>query len=135
MKAIIIGTSFLKEYDTKFGTMYLHKISYDGKEGLYSSKKKEQTYFVLNKECEFTEETIKGKEGKSDWIKVKPIQNNSYSGYGKAVKKEQSKYSGFAMAYAKDLLVAGKIGDLEQMYVVAQNMIDWMVAKDKELEA
>lgn len=135
MKALINGVSWLKEFENKFGKMHLHKISYNGRDALYTSKKKEQTYFILNKECEFTEETIKGKDGKPDWVKVKPIQNNSFSNYGKAVKKEQSKYSGFAMAYAKDLLVAGKIDDLDQMYVVAQNMIDWMVAKDKELEA
>jgi len=136
MKAKIDGVSWLKEYTNTYGTYHLHKISYNGKDALYNSKKKEQTYFIINQECEFTEEIIKGKEGKKDWIKVKPLRAGSgNSNFGRAVKKEQSKYSGFAMAYAKDLLVAGKIETLDQMYVEAQNMIDWMVEQDKALES
>jgi hypothetical protein len=136
MKALIIGASWIKEYESSFGIMHMHRIKYGEKEALYLSKKKEQTYFTPNKECEFTEEIIKGKDGKPDWVKVKPIrQGGGQSNFGRAVKKEQSKYSGFAMAYAKDLFVAGKVESIEQMYAEAQNMIDWMVAQDKALES
>jgi len=134
MKALINGVTYVKEYTTKFGVLHLHKISYNGSVGFYSSKKKDQTYFKLNQECEFTEEKQQGQNG--EYIKVKPISSGgNYSNYSKAVKKEQSKYSGFAMAYAKDLFVAGKVNSLDEMYLEAQNMIDWMVLKDKELES
>ena len=56
MKALILSTEFVKEYESKFGTLYLHKIKYDEKTAFYNSKKKEQTYFIPNKEAEFTEE-------------------------------------------------------------------------------
>ena len=86
--------------------------------------------------AEFTEE----EKGYTDnhgkpatfWV-IKPVTQNRQSNFGKALKKEQSRYSGFAMAYAKDLVVAGKI-TLEQMYAEAQCMMDWMVETDKKLE-
>jgi hypothetical protein len=135
MKALILGASWIKEYESKFGPMHIHKIKYEEKEALYMSKSKDQTYFTPNKEAEFTEETIKGKGDKPDWLKIKPIsQNGGKSNYGRAVKKEQSKYSGFAMSYAKDLVIAKEI-TFEEMYKVAQNMIDWMVAQDKALDS
>jgi hypothetical protein len=108
MRAKIDSVSWLKEYQTNFGTMHLHKISYLGKDGLYSSKNKDQTHFVVGQECEFTEETIKGKEGKSDWIKIKPLkQGGGQSNFGRALKREQSKYSGFSASYVKDMLIHG----------------------------
>ncbi|MCK5605316.1 hypothetical protein KAR91_25715 [Candidatus Pacearchaeota archaeon] len=133
MKAKIISVEFKKEYTTKFGVLYLHKITYgEGDSGFYSSKKKEQTKFVVGQETEFDIEKQMGQNNKS-WDKIKPIMaNQGFSNQGRAQQREQNKYSGFAMAYAKDLVVSGKI-EIEQMYAEAQCMIDWMVLKDKEL--
>ena len=49
------------------------------------------------------------------------------------MKKEQSKYSGFAVAYAKDLVVAGKL-DREELGDYAWILFDLMVEMDKTIE-
>lgn len=132
MKAIIKKVTFTKEYETKFGALFGFKIEYNDKFGYYSAKKKDQTKFIEGKEAEFTEETRTSQNG--EYLVIKPIYNQGQSNYGKALKREQSKYSGFAMAYAKDLVVAGKI-DFDKIYLEATMMFDWMVAKDKELQS
>ena len=133
MKAVIKSTKFIKEYEAKFGILYLHSVKYGDKEGLYSSKSKDQKKFVAGKEAEFTEEEREGKNGKKYFV-IKPSQAGQFSNFNKAVNREQSKYSGFAMSYAKDLLVANKIEGIPQMYLEAQCMMDWMVEQDNILK-
>lgn len=131
MKALITNVTFTKEFETKFGVLYGFKIEYNGKTGFYSSKKREQTKFIKGQESEFEEEIKQGKNG--SYTKIKPMQpQGGFSNFGRAVKKEQSKYSGFAMSYAKDLVCAGAI-KYEQMFSEAQCMMDWMVEQDKQL--
>ena len=132
MKATIKNVTFSKEYQSKHGTLYAFKIQYDDKTAYYSSKSKDQKKFIKGQEAEFTEETRTGDRG--EYIIIKPIYTGGQSSFGKRLKVEQSKYSGFAMAYAKDLVVAGKI-DSEQMYVEAQCMLDWMVEADKQIKS
>ena len=117
MKAIIKKVTFRKEYESKFGTLYGFQVEYDDKKAYYSAKKKEQDKFVEGVEAEFTEETRTGKNG--EYLVVKPIFTKGASNFGRALKREQSKYSGFAMSYAKDLVVAGKI-PLTEIYMEAQ---------------
>jgi hypothetical protein len=131
MKAKITKTAFVKEYESKFGTVYLHKVFYDGKEALYNSKTKEQNKFVAGQEAEFTEEE-KESNGKKFWG-VKLIQQGKYSPYAKAVKKEQSRYSGFAVSYAKDLVIAGKI-PFNELAEYSTVLFELMVSLDKSLE-
>ncbi len=132
MKAKITGVTFQKEYDGKHGKLYLHKITYDGNVAYYSSKKKEQSKFIKGNEAEFTEEVRQGKNG--DYSIIKPIyaQMGGGSNYSKSVKSEQSRYSGFAMSYAKDLCVAGKIS-ITELEIYTRQMVDLMVKIDKEL--
>lgn len=131
MKAKITGVEYKKEYTTKFGTMHLFKIEYDGKTGWYSSKSRDQKKFIGGQEAEFTE-TVSTNERGDDYITVKPIYATPGGNFVKAVKKEQSKYSGFAMSYAKDLCIAGKI-ELKQMESVTKRMFQIMVDLDKTL--
>lgn len=136
MKGKIISATFKKEYESKFGTLYLHEIWYNDngekQKAFYSSKTKEQNKFIAGQEPEFTIEVQTGNNNQV-YNKIKPVQQNrGYSNTGRAMQREQTKYSGFAMAYAKDLVVAGKI-KIEQMYAEAQCMIDWMVEQDKAL--
>lgn len=132
MKAKIKAIEYIKDYDSKFGKMYSFWIKYDEKKAIYSCKKREQDKFKIGEEAEFVEEEKEGKNGK--YLVIKPMQNNSYSPYNKAVKKEQSRYSGFAVSYAKDLCIAGKIEfkDISQYSTVLFNL---MVSLDKTLEA
>jgi hypothetical protein len=112
MKAVITEVTFSKEGENKFGKFYSFKVKYGEKLAFYNSKYKEQKNFITGQEAEFTEEekTYKDKNGNpaSYWV-VKPIRADKQSNFGKALKKEQSKYSGFSDSYVKDLLIAGII--------------------------
>jgi hypothetical protein len=135
MKAKITKVNFKKEYETKFGILYGFEIGYidngNEKTGLYSSKRKDQNKFIVGNESEFDVEFVK--KDKGGYHKIKPVQvNMGYSNAGRSMQREQSKYSGFAMAYAKDLVVSGHI-NTEQMFPTAKKMIDWMVEQDKML--
>ena len=131
MKAIIKKVEFLKETEGKFGQQFGFKISYNDKSAFYTSKSRDQKKFVEGVDTEFNEEERLSTKG-NKYLIVKPIYDQGgNSKFSRAIKVEQSKYSGFAMAYAKDLVVADKI-PIESMYVEAQCMIDWMIEKDKE---
>lgn len=131
MKALITKVTFQKEYETKFGKLYSYKIEYDSRSGYYSSKSKDQNKFIVGQEAEFTEETKTTSNG--TYIVVKPPQKNLQSNFGKALNKEKSRYSGFAVSYAKDLLVAGRISK-EELADQAWILFELMVAMDKTLE-
>lgn len=136
MKAVIQEVTFSKEIDSKFGKLYSFKVKYDGEVAIYRSKNRNQTNFIPGKEAEFTEETqsYKDKNGVEQHYKViKLINQNKQSNFGKALKKEQSRYSGFAVSYAKDLLVAGRI-NREELQDMSWILFELMVAMDKTLE-
>lgn len=130
MKAIFQSIKFKQEVETKFGLMFQFQVSYDDKIGTFLTKKREQTTFKEGAENEFTE-TKREYQG-TVYFNLKAIQQGN-SNFSKSMKREQSKYSGFAMSYSKDLVVAGKIQH-EQIFIEAKGMMDWMVEQDKALE-
>jgi len=111
MKAIIKKVEFKKEFDSKFGKMYSFEIQYNDKKAYYTAKKIDNTNFIQGQEAEFIEEeksVVKdGREIK--YMTIKIPQQQRQSNFGKALTKEQSRYSGFAASYVKDLIVAGII--------------------------
>jgi hypothetical protein len=132
MKAVITKITFNKEYETKFGTMNQFDVWYDEKRASFSSKSNPQNVFIEGQENEFTEEP-REYNGKT-YITIKPIKKQwNNSGYGKAVKKEQSKYSGFAVSYVKDLIIADKL-DIKQWKQASKDIFDFMVELDKSIE-
>lgn len=136
MKAKINDIKFHKEYESQHGTMFVHAIFYDEKKAFYTSKKKDQTYFVIGQKAEFTEEkkSFTGKDGsQGSFLTVKPISQNRQSNFGKALAKEKSRYSGFAVSYSKDLVCAGKLS-LEELPLHAWTLFELMVEMDKTLE-
>lgn len=132
MKALITNVKFVKEYESKFGLLYLHQVEYEDKKGFYSSKKKDQTYFIDGKEAEFTEEE-RTKDGKTYFI-IKPIRAGGQSNWGRQLKKEQSRYSGFATSYVKDLIISGHI-KIEDWEKASKKIFNFMVDLDKNLES
>lgn len=130
MKAVIKDVKFHKEYKSKYGMLYSHKVYYEDRWAFYSSKKKEQDKFIKGQEAEFTEDKVQGEYG--PYYVIKPVSNNYNSNFGKALKREQSRYSGFAMSYAKDMVVAGIISK-DYIFQYADDMFTWMVEKDKTL--
>lgn len=132
MKAVIESVTFHKEVTTKFGVMYSFKVCYsNGRIGSYLSKTKEQTYFVKDQESEFNEEE-KLYNGQV-YYNLTPIKQNKQSNYSRQVKKEQSRYSGFAVSYTKDLIIAGKL-DLKDWEKTSEKIFNFMVKLDKTLE-
>ena len=137
MKATIEEVTFVKEWDSQYGKMYNFRVKYDGETALYTSKYKDQKKFIPGQEVEFTEETktyIDKKTGEEKPYKVIKIPSqNRQSNFGKALTREKSRYSGFAVSYAKDLLVAGRINK-EELADQAWILFELMVEMDKTLE-
>ena len=134
MKAKITKVKFDKEYTDKYGVKFKFTIGYDGKEGYYSSKSKDQKKFIEGQEAEFTEEKRTWSDGRP-YIIIKPVYANAgNSNYGRQLKREQSKYSGFAVSYVKDLIIAEKI-PIDQWESASKKIFNFMVALDKSIEA
>lgn len=131
MKAVFLKITYGKEVTTKFGVAHQFIANYDGKVGTFLAKTKEQNTFTEGVENEFTE-TERQHNGVT-YYNIKAVKKQGSSNFARNIKKEQSKYSGFAMSYAKDLVVAGKIEE-KQMFPTAKKMMDWMVEQDKKLE-
>jgi hypothetical protein len=138
MKAIITEVKFSKEFDSQYGKMYSFHVKYDDEVAVYTSKYKDQKKFNPGQEAEFTEETKTFTDKKSGEIKeykvIKPITQNRQSNFGKALSREKSRYSGFAVSYAKDLVVAGRL-PREEMIEYATVLFNAMVEMDKTLES
>lgn len=132
MKALITGVKFIKEFESKFGKLYSFKVEYEGRTAFYSSKSKDQNKFREGQEAEFTEETKTSEKG--SYLVIKPPLKNGQSNFGKALTREKTKYSGFAVSYAKDLLVAGRISK-EELAPQAWILFELMVEMDKTLES
>jgi hypothetical protein len=130
MKAIIKEVKFIKEFDSKFGKMYNYQISYNDKKAYYSCKDQNQQKFIVDKEAEFLEEIKEGKNG--TYTFVKPMNAFVKSGYAKEIKKEQSKYSGFAVSYCKDLIIAGKL-EMKDWEAASKKIFQFMVDLDKSI--
>jgi hypothetical protein len=109
MRAKIESVEFTKEYTNDYGTFYNFKVTYNGKTGFYTSKKREQTKFIKGQECEFEEKPQK-KDG-NEWIKLVPETKQFFQGKSKPVQ-----YASFAVSYVKDLIIADKLEykDLEE---------------------
>lgn len=136
MRALITDVKFHKEGKNKFGPFFSFKVSYDGKVAFYNAKSKDQKNFIAGQEAEFSEEerTFQKDDGSQGrYLTIKPFNPNKQSNFGKALKKEQSRYSGFAVSYAKDLVVAGKL-EFNELIDYATILFNAMVEMDKTLE-
>ena len=136
MKALIDNITFNKEFETKFGVLYSHKVFYydendEIQQGFYNSKKKEQTYFKPGQEAEFDIEIKHSDRG--DFTVIKPAKQGSFSGYNRNLKKEQSRYTTMGASYVKDLIIAGKV-DIKDWERATEKIVKFMFNLDKEIE-
>ena len=135
MKAIFKEIKLSKPIETKYGLRYQFHVKYDveGKEriGSFLSDKELQEDFNEGEENELTE-TAREYNGKT-YYNIAKIKMQGYSNFSRKMKNEQSRYSGFAMSYAKDLVVAGKI-PFDDLYSECDKMHDHMIKLDKQLE-
>lgn len=132
MKAVITKATFKGERDGKFGKEFNFLLEYDGKSAYFTQKNKDLP-FKEGEEWEFTESEHVSKAG-SPYLVVKAIKNAGKSPYGKALNKEQSRYSGFSTSYAKDLAVAGLI-KVDEIEAYSTRLFHHMVELDKTLQS
>jgi hypothetical protein len=130
MRAVIQEVKFVKEYEGQTAPSFLFEIKYNDKWGIYSCKDKDQKYFIVGHEASFMEEE-RIRDDKSAYTVIRLI-DASKSNFGKQIKKEQTRYSGFAYSYCKDLIVAGKIA-LELWDEYAKKVCDGMVKLDQNI--
>lgn len=134
MKAVLKQIVFSKPVETKRGLRYRFDVKYDvdGKERIASflSEEEDQKLFKEGEENEFIESTRE--YNNRTYYNIAPPKKKGSSNYGRNLQREQARYSGFAMSYAKDLVCESKI-PFEDMYSEADKMHKWMVEKDKEL--
>lgn len=98
----------------------------NGDKGYYTSKSADQKKFVVGEETQYHIEEKVGKNGKS-YFKVTPPQSE-FAGKafgGKAPVDPRVQMISFAMAYCKDLVVAGKvpITDMEKQFNSIYNVM------------
>lgn len=136
MKTLITDVKFLKEGQNKFGAYYSFKVSYDGKTAFYNSKYKDQKNFIAGQEAEFTEEerTYEKDGNIGKFLAIKPISQNKQSNFGKALVKEQARYSAMCVSYAKDLVIGGRI-QIGELPDYAWIMFELVREMDKSLNS
>ena len=134
MKAILLTISFDKEVQTKFGLAYNFYVTYqvgeETRKASFLSKSKDQKTFKAGEENEFTETFRMHNERK--YYNIKPIKSG-FSNYAKQQMREQTKYSGFATSYVKDLIIAGKV-DIKDWKKASKDIFTFMVELDKSVQ-
>lgn len=121
----IKAVKFISEWAGPNGTVYYHEVEFDnGDKGQIGTKEKLPPKIAVGAELTYTiENTGKGN-------KIKPVQpSGGFQGGGKkAVIDPKVQMISFAMAYTKDLVVAGKV-ELSNMSKYFEIIYDAMVKK------
>lgn len=110
-------------YDSQYGVLY--KFDYEMEDGTsLSANHKSQTPFPVGTEVEYE---IKGSTDYGNYGKVGKPQDGSFqkNGVQNYQKKSQGSTASFALSYAKDLVVAGKV-DPDQLLQSATKLNNWL---------
>lgn len=125
-KAKITRTVFVSEWSNpQGGQVYYHQIELDnGDSGQIGSKEKMPVKLNPGSELTYTiESSSRGNKIKA----VNPAQSGGFNrGTGKAPVDPRSQFIGFVHAYAKDLIVAGKL-ELKDLNGAAESMFKNML--------
>lgn len=125
-KARITRTVFTSEWtNPKGGQVYYHTIELDnGDTGQIGSKEKMPAKLNPGSELTYTIETTPRGN------KIKAVMQNTGGGFkpggGRPVVDPRAQFIGFSAAYAKDIVVAGKL-DLKDMNLLTERIFDNMV--------
>lgn len=123
MKAKPTKITKLDKLDNFGNTTFI--IEFDnGDKGFYTSKSAEQTKFVVGNVADYELETKQGSKGPYNKITV-PVPAFMKGG-GKPAQDPRAQFIGFSAAYAKDLVVAGKV-ELEDMNAIADRIFNNMI--------
>ena len=121
-KARIVRTIFVSDWTSpQGGQVYYHEIELDnGDKGQIGSKEKMPAKLNPGQELTYTiEETSRGN-------KIKAVTGATQFGGKKQFQDPRAQFIGFVHAYAKDLVVAGKI-DIKDINGAAESMFKNMI--------
>lgn len=119
--AKITRTTFVNEWSGPSGKVYYHEIELsNGDKGQIGSKEKMPAKLNPGSELTYTiEETAHGS-------KIKPVQSDKPQFGKKQQIDPRAQFIGFSGAYAKDLVVAGKL-DIKDMNGAAESIFKNML--------
>jgi len=109
-KALVTKVTKFEKKDNYGNTSFSIEFS-NGDKGFYSTKTEEQSKFVAGQDSEYEIEEKIGKTG-NPWYKITlpgSEQQGFKPGGGRPQVEPRVQMISFAMAYAKDLVVAGKV--------------------------
>ncbi len=125
--------TFKKEFTSQYGTLYTFEVKLDnGDSGLYNSKTKEQSKFVVGTEVEYEIETKSNDRG--SWNVIKPVaaQKSFGGGFGKsAPKNENSIIAQSSIKASVELICAGKV-EVKDLFATAEKIMNWVKEKGKQ---
>lgn len=131
MKAKVTKITKMDKKDSYGNTSFV--IEFDNSDkGFYVSKDENQTKFSIGKETEYTIEQKVGKTG-ATYYKISLPQSEQQpggwqKGGGKPAIEPRIQMISFAMAYTKDLVVAGKV-ELKELPIHFDVIYNEMISK------
>ena len=116
---------FKNEWNGPNGTVFYHRVRFvNGDEGQIGTKGKLPAKLAVGTEHDYT--LTDGK------IKINVQQQGAFNNGAKAsfkVEPFEHKAAGYAMSYSKDLLVAGRIQNTDDMFKYADQVYNWLISK------
>ena len=118
----IIKSEFKNEWTGQNGTVYYHTLELEnGDRGSIGAKSKNPDKLAVGQELTYTIENDK----------IKAVNKPFVKGGGFKSEPFEHKCAGYAMAYAKDLVVAGNV-KTEQLIGTADKIYEWLLSKKVE---
>ncbi len=106
-KAKVTKVTKMDKKDDYGNTSFIVELD-NADKGFYVSKNENQTKFVVGQESEYNIEEKQGKKGVYYKITIPQSDKPSFGG-GKQQQDPRVQFIGYAMSYAKDLVIADKI--------------------------
>lgn len=126
-KAKVTKITKMDKKDNYGNTSFIIELE-NGDKGFYRSQSEEQKKFIVGQLADYLIEEQQGAKGK--WYKITPpkSENNFKGGGGRPAVDPKVQLISFAMAYTKDLVVAG-IVPLKDMNMQFDIMYNEMISK------
>lgn len=128
-KAKTIKITKMEQKDNYGNTSFIIDLD-NGDSGFYRSKDENQTKFIIGQETEYNIEENTGKTGKKYYkISIPQAETKpAFGGGGRPQQEPRVQMISFAMAYTKDLVVAGKV-ELKDLTTQFDIMYNEMISK------
>lgn len=123
-KAKVTKITKMDKKDTYGNTSFIIELD-NGDKGFYNSKSEDQKKFVVGNVADYEIEEKQGTKGKYFKITV-PQSEAVFIKGGKAPVDPRAQFIGFSAAYAKDLVVAGKV-TIENMNAFSDTIFKNMI--------